>query len=200
MDIMLSRIYAQINGKRKQSITQIPEDRILLTQSDSDVDDYRFTCYFEATNGQGFGRTFFLQDQKCLSAGAKAFELHNLKISEVQHGEKAKTTFDGYKDHTKHNQATINYFERLAGRKESTAVILTDKSTIIDMKQDFWNKYVNNQVSSVRDYIRMLDENNQHSKKFDVLDSQPQFERILDYLHQEAISKQVKSDPIKTLK
>ena len=112
-------------------------------------------------------------DQKCLSAGAKAFELHNLKISEVQHGEKAKTTFDGYKDHTKHNQATINYFERLAGRKESTAVTITDKSTTKDMKQDFWNKYVNNQVSSVRDYIRMLDENNQHSKKFEVLEHQP---------------------------
>ena len=62
-----------------------------------------------------------------------------------------------------------------------------------------WNKYVNNQVSSVRDYVRFLDESDHHLKKFDVLDNQVQFDRIIDYLHQDAISKQVKSDPVKTL-
>ena len=60
MKIMLSRIYEQINGKRKKSLTQIPEDRIFLTQSDSELEDYRFTCFFEATGGQGFGLGFFL--------------------------------------------------------------------------------------------------------------------------------------------
>ena len=107
--------------------------------------------------------------------------------------------FDTYKDYTKHSQATVNYFTRLAGRNESAAVSITDKSTLKDLKQDFWNKYVTNKVSSVRDYIRLLDESEQHVKKFDVLDNHQSFERILDYLHQEAISKQVKSDPIETL-
>lgn len=55
----LKTIYCNINSKRKMSTTQIPCGSILSTQSDQDVDDYRFTCYFEARGGNGFGRLFF---------------------------------------------------------------------------------------------------------------------------------------------
>ena len=71
MHIMLQRIYEQIDDKQKTSLTQIPEDRILLTQSDSGIEDYTFSCYFEAKGGQGFGRNFFQQQEKSLAAGAK---------------------------------------------------------------------------------------------------------------------------------
>jgi len=56
-----------------------------------------------------------------------------------------------------------------------------------DLKQDFWCRYQNNEISSVNDYIRHLDRRGHHLKKFDVLDNQQYFERILDYLHAEAL-------------
>ena len=59
MPIKLKSIYEQINGRRIKNTTQIPEDRILLTQSDSDIEYYKYSCYFEATGGKGFGRNFF---------------------------------------------------------------------------------------------------------------------------------------------
>ena len=59
--------------------------------------------------------------------------------------------------------------------------------------------YMDNTITSVRDYIRHLHKGGWHLKKFDVLDNQLQFERILDYLHQEAMRDQVKTDPIDTL-
>ena len=68
-----------------------------------------------------------------------------------------------------------------------------------DLKQDFWEKYLENTINTVRDYIRLLDRTDQHLKKFDVLDNQPYFERILDYLHHEAQREQIKVDPIDTL-
>ena len=48
--------------------------------------------------------------------------------------------------------------------------------------------YKANKIGSVRDYIRHLDQGEHHMKMFDVIDNQVQFERILDYLHQEAIT------------
>ena len=65
------------------------------------------------------------------------------------------------------------YFTKLDSRKAADQVIITDKSTLKDLKQDFWSKFINNKISSVRDYIRHLDKSDQHMKKFDVLDNQP---------------------------
>ena len=60
--------------------------------------------------------------------------------------------------------------------------------------------YKANKVGSVRDYIRYLDHGEYPMKMFDVIDNQVQFDRILDYLHQDAIREQVKVDPLETLK
>ena len=79
-------------------------------------------------------------------------------------------------------------------------VTITEKSTLKDLKLEFKNMYKANKVGSVRDYIRYLDHGEYPMKMFDVIDNQVQFDRILDYLHQDAIREQVKVDPLETLK
>ena len=64
---------------------------ILLVQNDDNVDDYIFKCYFEASGGKGFGRHYYDQGQKNLSAGA--FDENNLKILSYEYGEKAEISF-----------------------------------------------------------------------------------------------------------
>ena len=103
-------------------------------------------------------------------------------------------------DHIKSNDATIKYFEKIASKNSMQNVTITEKSTIRDLELEFKNMYKANQVGSVRDYIRYLDQGEYPMKMFDVIDNQVQFDRILDYLHQEAIREQVKVDPLETLK
>jgi len=71
MAVQLLDIYRGINGRRTKGITQIPTDQILFTQSEKDVDNNIFSCFFESSGGNGFGRHFFNQNQKNLSTGAK---------------------------------------------------------------------------------------------------------------------------------
>ena len=57
----------------------------------------------------------------------------------------------------KSNEATVQYFSKLASRNTTDHITITEKSTIRDLKLEFKNKYKANQVGSVRDYIRYLD-------------------------------------------
>lgn len=115
----LTWIYSQINNKRQSNPTQIPLDQILFTLEEKDVDVYRFTCYFEATRGNGFGRFFFSPNQTNLSAGAQAFIDRKFIIEKVEYGEKAEAMFKATADHVRSNDATIKYFEKIASRNSA---------------------------------------------------------------------------------
>ena len=135
-----------------------------------------------------------------LGSGVQAFADRNFVIEKIEYGEKAEASFKKTADHVKSNDATIKYFEKIALRNSIEHVTITEKSTLKDLKLEFKNMYKANKVGSVRDYIRYLDHGEYPMKMFDVIDNQVQFDRILDYLHQDAIREQVKVDPLETLK
>ena len=68
------------------------------------------------------------------------------------------------------NKATDDYFVDIKKTEEAPKSLIDDKSKLFDLKQDFWNKFLENKIASVHDYITYLDNKGLNIQKFVVID------------------------------